>query len=793
MAIVAESFATAAPGGSGTTIAVSTPSGSQPGEILVAFISCAFTSGTFNASASGWTLLRQRQHSTALQGLAVFVRTVQSGEPTSHTFNYGVSGSSRRGMIVRLSGADPNSPSDATPSDAVGTGTLITASGITTAHNNSLILMAANWSANSTSFTPAQLTTITNINRLAGASAVQVSAGASGDKTATIASSTWIGILVAIAEAQSEPNLPPEVIQVTADQAQLTAPPELQFVGTDPNDDPITYQLILADNNQLGNGVNVTEQLTTGSGTPIHPNPIGSLTWEGYQQVDDRVGMGFRGAGGVLDSVDFHFSAHETSPELTDGYYLVRIYEAEGQPVDPVPPAWAASTAYAQGQIVRPTSTANANVHFVYRCKVAGTSGASEPNWPGNGVAWKSVTPGQEVTDNTVTWEALPGLHPKNPADPDNTPTSGWLAQSTVYAYAPGVVDDGWKTCMFTGENRIRLEAGKWYIAMLEWRPNNANTNNTINVTNASLANAVAAGNVYLDGANTNNNGPRIIEDSWFRVREEQVSFTYNSNVDGGFSNIDTPADTDPFNSGDTIRYIANSITTGRWFWRVRGKDPTGSDTFGDWTTVREFEVAGGESTQIASSHSIQAGMTIAITQGQIIGTANAYHNQTTIAIGISQTQQITNANTNQQQNSNIVSINQNQYVQLIATTQSQFASNIQIAAADAELTIYSVAQVQIAAPVDVTQEQNTFLAGANQISIAGTIGIVQNHSILPIGTYQNQIAGLVNINTSEIGMMTILNSSPSLTITSNKGSITMTTRQPDSDFDANNGSITWT
>lgn len=57
--------------------------------------------------------------------------------------------------------------------------------------------------------------------------------------------------------------------------------------------------------------------------------------------------------------------------------------------------AWQASTAYSVGDIVRPTV---ANGH-IYKCIVAGTSGASEPTWP--------TTADLQVVDNTVTWREV--------------------------------------------------------------------------------------------------------------------------------------------------------------------------------------------------------------------------------------------------------------------------------------------------------------------------------------------------------------------------------------------------
>lgn len=55
------------------------------------------------------------------------------------------------------------------------------------------------------------------------------------------------------------------------------------------------------------------------------------------------------------------------------------------------PAAWAGTTAYTVGQVVRPT--ANSNNYFM--CIVAGTTAASEPTWP---------AAGGSVADGTVTW-----------------------------------------------------------------------------------------------------------------------------------------------------------------------------------------------------------------------------------------------------------------------------------------------------------------------------------------------------------------------------------------------------
>ncbi|MBU0847197.1 DUF2341 domain-containing protein, partial [Patescibacteria group bacterium] len=65
------------------------------------------------------------------------------------------------------------------------------------------------------------------------------------------------------------------------------------------------------------------------------------------------------------------------------------------------------------------------------------------------------------------------------------------------------------------------------------------------------------------------------------------------SDTDAGFSNITTPADTDPFNSGDTISYIFQSALTTdtTYYYKIRAKDPGGSNTYGDFSSIRSFTI----------------------------------------------------------------------------------------------------------------------------------------------------------------------------------------------------------
>ena len=65
------------------------------------------------------------------------------------------------------------------------------------------------------------------------------------------------------------------------------------------------------------------------------------------------------------------------------------------------------------------------------------------------------------------------------------------------------------------------------------------------------------------------------------------------SDTNPGFSNITTPSDDDPFNSGDTISYIFQSALTTdtTYFYKIRAKDPGGTNTYGSWSSIRSFTI----------------------------------------------------------------------------------------------------------------------------------------------------------------------------------------------------------
>jgi hypothetical protein len=63
------------------------------------------------------------------------------------------------------------------------------------------------------------------------------------------------------------------------------------------------------------------------------------------------------------------------------------------------------------------------------------------------------------------------------------------------------------------------------------------------------------------------------------------------SGTDAGFSG--SPDNTDPFTSGQAVTYTVQSpLSAGNYYWRVRGKDPSGSNTWGSWSSTRSFTIS---------------------------------------------------------------------------------------------------------------------------------------------------------------------------------------------------------
>ncbi|HRN86081.1 MAG TPA: hypothetical protein PK863_02015 [Candidatus Dojkabacteria bacterium] len=68
------------------------------------------------------------------------------------------------------------------------------------------------------------------------------------------------------------------------------------------------------------------------------------------------------------------------------------------------------------------------------------------------------------------------------------------------------------------------------------------------------------------------------------------------SGTDAGFLDSPDESDTDPFTSGTAVAYtVQSALDPDTYYWRVRGLDPSGSNSYGAWSSIRSFTITSGE------------------------------------------------------------------------------------------------------------------------------------------------------------------------------------------------------
>ena len=84
-----------------------------------------------------------------------------------------------------------------------------------------------------------------------------------------------------------------------------------------------------------------------------------------------------------------------------------------------------------------------------------------------------------------------------------------------------------------------------------------------------------------------------VYEIEWYTDADFSSASSVISDSDAGFSNLTTPADTSPFTTGETVQYIFQSALTNSttYYYRIRGKDPSGGGSFGSWSETRSMTI----------------------------------------------------------------------------------------------------------------------------------------------------------------------------------------------------------
>jgi hypothetical protein len=190
-------------------------------------------------------------------------------------------------------------------------------------------------------------------------------------------------------------------------------------------------------------------------------------------------------------------------------------------------------------------------------------------------------------------------------AKPADNPTP--LASSTnsidITTITAGVFDDP-QEIVFTFDNDV-VSSGEYFVALKVAHSSSDNSNKILGTTATHDGNRA----VSVDGGS---NWSISSGDLSFEVLTGSSLPLLNkvSGTDAGFANTVTGGDTDPFNSGEKADYDVQAgdelDASTEYFWRVRAIDPSGSNTYGDWSATRSFttEAAGGAFTLTAEAGS---------------------------------------------------------------------------------------------------------------------------------------------------------------------------------------------
>lgn len=146
----------------------------------------------------------------------------------------------------------------------------------------------------------------------------------------------------------------------------------------------------------------------------------------------------------------------------------------------------------------------------------------------------------------------------------------------------------------FSGGNQIVLTDGVKYVFAIEYT---AGTSSAFVRVRCDTSSPTHSGNASTKSSTgywalSGNDLAFIVEAT---ANASLPLLSVRSEVDAGFANPDSPGDTHPFNSGENIQYtVQSALDAETYYWRARGTDPTGSASYGAWSSTRSFTITGG-------------------------------------------------------------------------------------------------------------------------------------------------------------------------------------------------------
>jgi hypothetical protein len=200
----------------------------------------------------------------------------------------------------------------------------------------------------------------------------------------------------------------------------------------------------------------------------------------------------------------------------------------------------------------------------------------------------------------TVSGNVVAYLYAATGSPETATPTGSILATSDAVSTAnldTEFIPTSLVTFTFSGSEQYALTSGNAYFCVIY---SNAGSDSS-NYVGVGICDNGSTGLSGMNPAYSTNGSSWSTQSSWeyglevYTTSTSPLISTDSSVSATGFANIDTPADTRPFNSGDLIGYTVQNddeLSADTYYWRARGKDPTGSDTWGAWATTRSFTLS---------------------------------------------------------------------------------------------------------------------------------------------------------------------------------------------------------
>lgn len=527
---------------------VNLPASISAGDLLIAIVetrnNATFTSGT----PAGWTALSSQQGGGSAGYMRTFYRIANGSEGSTATWTASIS-TTAVWQTMKITGWDGTQAPE-----------VLTANGdATSANPPSLtpswgaadtlwIAMAGHTAITATAFTaaPTNYSGFQCDGASSGGSACslgfsyrQLNAGTEdpGAFTAGGSNRFWTAATIAIKPAGSSNTAPTVALDSPADTATGVAnPPDLKFTGTDADSDPITYEVQVDTVNTFDSGDIDIEFV---SKNQVEAN---SMTMPTHQAGDLLVMFAARNGNNTAPTVPAGWTSRGANSGTNCAVVVAEKVAASGSEVSGT---W---------------TNADLLMCIVYRNAdhITRHSGSTSGGLPGTILQFPGIT---TMEDAGVSWGLRFGYISTNDGDMTIAPTS-FTNRSNKAGASIGNIGGhdtngpvgsvGYATADIGGSS------GDWVTQTIEI--------------------------VKVAGGGS---GPLI---------------DALSDADAGFSNLDTPADTDPFNSGDQVQYhVQSSLVAGTtYYWRVRGKDPAGSNTWGSWATTRSFEVTASSATEKA-------------------------------------------------------------------------------------------------------------------------------------------------------------------------------------------------